>query len=122
MIVVLYVLSAAPLYIIASRTNAERAWLAWVPILSIFLLAGLAADEGGPVLGAGFFLLVLLLIPIVNILVIGSRWADIAENNRQRRLWGWLVPVGYLALGLPALVPMWVIALRTPRAGPAAAA
>lgn len=121
-ILVMYIPSAAPLYIIARRTRAEHAWFAWVPLLNIFLLAGLAADEGGPVLGGGIFLLVLLLIPLVGFFVIGSKWADIAEHNKQKRRWGWFVALGYLLLLVPSLIPLWVIALRTPRTGTVVAA
>lgn len=58
---VFYVFVAYCLMVIAKKTNTPNGWMAWIPILNIYLLCKAAGKPG--------WWLILLLIPIVNLVV-----------------------------------------------------
>jgi len=68
----LYVLVSFCLHIIARKTDTSSAWLAWIPIVNLYLLCTIAGQSGW-----WFFL---FFIPIVNIIVYIYIWMNIAET------------------------------------------
>lgn len=92
-----YLYMALALQTIAAKTNTPNAWLAWIPLVNIFLMLGVAKKP------AWWFLL--FLIPLVNIVISILVWMAIAEARRKPNWWGILtiVPLvnfvvpGYLA-------------------------
>ncbi len=96
-LLVLYVYHALALQTIATKTNTENPWFAWVPILNIILMLNIAKKP--------IWWIILCLIPLVNIVIIIIVWMGIAEARNKPNWWGILliVPVanlivpGYLA-------------------------
>ena len=94
---VMYVYHALALQTIATKTNTENPWLAWIPILNIILMLNIAKK---PV-----WWILLFLIPLANIVIYVILWMGIAEARNKPNWWGILtiVPVvnlivpGYLA-------------------------
>ena len=96
-IVVLYVYHALALQTIATKTNTENAWFAWIPILNIILMLNIVKKP--------IWWILLFLIPLANIVVYVILWMGVAEARNKPNWWGILtiVPVvnlivpGYLA-------------------------
>lgn len=96
-LLVAYVYHALALQTIATKTNTENPWFAWIPILNIILMLNIAKKP--------IWWIVLFLIPIVNIVFIILVWMGIAEARNKPNWWGILVIVpvaniivpGYLA-------------------------
>jgi len=89
-----YVVYSLLLYLIANKLGHESAWLAWVPLINLFLMCDLA--------GKSWLWMLLLCVPLVNIIVIIMLWMNIAEARGKASLWGILaiVPVGNLVMML----------------------
>lgn len=95
--IVIYVYVAYSLQVIANKTNTENSWLAWIPIVNIYLMCKIAGKPG--------WWLILFLIPIVNIVVGIIVFMKIAELRGKPNWVGilWILPVvgliipGYLA-------------------------
>lgn len=64
---------------IAKRTNTKDPWMAWVPILNIYLLCKIAGKPG--------WWLILFIIPLVNIVISIIVWMRISEALKKP---GWL--------------------------------
>lgn len=94
-----YVYIAFCLMTISHKTSTEHGWMAWVPILNLYLVCKVAGKSG--------WWMVLLLIPLVNIVAAIILWMKIAEARGFASWWGVLaiIPVvnlfaqGYLAFG-----------------------
>jgi len=94
---VMYVYIALALQTIATKTSTPNAWLAWIPIVNIFLALAIAKKP--------MWWFILFLIPLVNIVMAVIVWMGIAEARQKPNWWGILmiVPVanlivpGYLA-------------------------
>jgi tetratricopeptide (TPR) repeat protein len=94
----LYLFSCAMLFLIAEKTNTGLAWLAFVPIAQIYILAKAAGKPG--------WWLILLLVPLVNIVVFLVVSVGIARRRGKSVLWGilmfipctTLIALGYLGL------------------------
>jgi hypothetical protein len=92
-----YVYFALATQTIANKTGTPNAWLAWIPIVSIFLMLDIAKKP--------MWWFILFLIPLVNIVMAVIVWMAIAEARNKPNWWGILtiVPVanlvvpGYLA-------------------------
>jgi len=92
-----YVYMALALQTIATKTNTENAWLAWIPIANIFLMLNIAKKP--------LWWFVLCLVPLVNLVILIMVWMAVAEARHKPNWWGILtiVPVanivvpGYLA-------------------------
>lgn len=97
LIAVFYIYFALALQTIATKTNTENAWLAWIPIVNLFLMVNIAQKPG--------WWFILCLIPFVNVVMLIIIWMAIAERRGKPSWWGimWIVPVmnlilpGYLA-------------------------
>lgn len=92
-----YIYVALALQTIANKTNTANAWLAWIPLVNIFLMVNIAQKPG--------WWFILCLIPFVNIVMFIIIWMAIAERRGKPSWWGimLIVPVmniimpGYLA-------------------------
>jgi hypothetical protein len=92
-----YVYVALALQTIATKTNTENAWFAWIPIANIFLMLSIAKKP--------MWWFILFLVPLANIVVAIMVWMAVAEARHKPNWWGILtiVPVvnivvpGYLA-------------------------
>ena len=88
-----YIYFALALQTIATKTNTEKAWWAWVPIIQVILMLNIAKK---PV-----WWLVLLLIPLVNIVIGIIVWMAIAEARQKPNWWGILVIVPVVGIIVP---------------------
>jgi hypothetical protein len=84
---ILYIVFAFPLFVIATKTGTENAWMAFVPILNIYLMVTVAGLE--------WWYLLLFFVPCVNLFVSIYVWWQICEARNKP---GWvsllmLVPV-----------------------------
>jgi len=92
-----YVYHALALQTIASKTNTENAWLAWIPIANIILMLNIARKP--------IWWIVLFFVPLVNIVIAVLLLMGIAEARNKPNWWGilWILPLigiivpGYLA-------------------------
>lgn len=92
-----YVYFSVSLSTIASKTNTENGWFAWIPILNIVLMLNIAHKP--------LWWFLLMLIPLVNIIIGIMVWMAIAEARGKPSWWGILMIVplvnfvvpGYLA-------------------------
>jgi hypothetical protein len=90
---VMYVYVALALQTIATKTNTENAWLAWIPIVNIILMCNIAKK---PV-----WWIILCLIPLVNIVIFIILWMGIAEARGKPNWWGILMIVPVVSLIVP---------------------
>ncbi|MFH1867499.1 MAG: DUF5684 domain-containing protein [Candidatus Omnitrophota bacterium] len=94
---IIYTYFSLCLFMIARKAAPETAWLAWLPIINIFLMFSIA--------GRSYLLFILLFVPVVNILILALLWTGIAEACSKPAWVGLLmfIPVvnffvlGYLA-------------------------
>lgn len=92
-----YVYYSLALQTIAKKTNTENAWLAWIPIVNVFLMLNIAKKP--------LWWFILCLIPFVNLIILIIVWMAIAEARNKPSWWGimLIVPIvniivpGYLA-------------------------
>jgi hypothetical protein len=82
-----YAFMAITLQMIAGKTGTSDAWMAWVPVLNVYLMCKIAGKPGWWVL--------LFFIPFVNVVATVMVWMGIAEA-RQKPAW----------LGVLMLVPI----------------
>jgi hypothetical protein len=91
---VIYVYHALALQTIATKTNTENPWFAWIPILNIILMLNIAKKP--------IWWIILFLIPLVNIVIIIIVWMGIAEARNKPNWWGILLIVPVVNLIVPA--------------------
>ena len=91
--VVAYVYIALCLQRMAQKTNTENTWMAWIPILNIYLLVTIAGKPG--------WWFILLLIPLVNIIVAIMLWMAVAERCGKQSWLGILIIVPLINLVIP---------------------
>lgn len=92
-----YIYVSLALQTIATKTGTQNGWLAWIPIINIFLMLDIAKKP--------LWWFILFLIPLVNIVMAIIVWMGIAEARQKPNWWGILtiVPIanllvpGYLA-------------------------
>ena len=91
---VLYVYHALALQTIATKTNTENPWFAWIPILNIILMLNIAKKP--------IWWILLFLIPLANIVIAIIVWMGIAEARNKPNWWGILLIVPVVNLIVPA--------------------
>ena len=91
---VFYVYHALALQTIATKTNTENPWFAWIPILNIILTLNIAKKP--------IWWIVLFLIPLANIVIYVILWMGIAEARNKPNWWGILTIVPVVNLIVPA--------------------
>lgn len=86
-----YAYFAFCLQMIAGKTgNTEDSWMAWIPIVNIYLLCKMAGMPGWWVL--------LFFIPLVNIVIIVLVWMEIASALGKSNLLGLLMIIPFVNL------------------------
>ncbi|HLY59372.1 MAG TPA: DUF5684 domain-containing protein [Terriglobia bacterium] len=88
-----YVYIALALSTIAKKTNTENPWMAWIPIVNVYLMVMIAKKE--------WWWLLLCLIPFVNIVIYIILWMAIAEARHKPNWWGILIIVPFVGLIVP---------------------
>ena len=89
-----YVYLGLTLHFIANKTGTQDAWMAWVPILNVYLMCRIAGKPG--------WWVVLFFIPIVNIIMSVLVWMGIAEARNKPAWLGVLMLVPIANLVIPA--------------------
>lgn len=96
-LLVAYVYHALALQTIATKTNTENGWLAWIPIANLILMLNIARKP--------IWWIILFFIPLVGFVMLVLVWMGIAEARNKPNWWGILMIVppvniivpGYLA-------------------------
>ena len=88
-----YVYVALALSTIATKTNTENPWLAWIPIANVVLMLNIAKK---PV-----WWIILFLIPFVSIVIAIIVWMGVAEARGKPNWWGILLIVPVVGLIVP---------------------
>lgn len=88
-----YIYMALALQTIANKTSTQNAWLAWIPIVNVFLMLEIAKKP------AWWF--ILFLVPLVNIVVAIMVWMGIAVARKKPDWWGILMIVPIVNLVVP---------------------
>jgi len=88
-----YVYFALALSTIATKTNTENPWLAWIPIANVVLMLNIAKK---PV-----WWIILFLIPFVSIVIAIIVWMGVAEARGKPNWWGILLIVPVAGLIVP---------------------
>lgn len=78
---------------IANKTDTENAWMAWVPILNIWLLCEIGGKPGWWVL--------LMFIPIINIVMTVLIWMAVSDAREKSPFLGVLMLIPFLNLIVP---------------------
>jgi len=92
----LYVYMALALQTIATKTNTENSWLAWIPIANLVLMLNIAKKP--------IWWIVLFLIPLVNIVIAIMVWMGVAEARGKPSWWGILTIVPVANLVVPGVL------------------
>jgi len=87
-----YIYLALTLMFIAKKTGTPNAWMAWIPILNLYLMCKAAGKSG--------IWIILLLLPVVNVVAMILLWAGMAQRLGRPGWWGilMLIPVVNLVL------------------------
>ncbi len=91
-----YAYSAICLMLIAKKSAVSGAWMAWVPILNIYLMCKAAGKSG--------LWIILFLIPFVNIIAVVLVWVAISERLGRPGWWGILMLVPVANLIIPGIL------------------
>lgn len=112
-----YVYAAITLMFIAKKTGTSNAWMAWIPILNLYLMCKAAGKSG--------LWIILLCLPFVNVVAIILLWAGIAQRLGRPGWWGllMLIPVlNFVLMGILAFSKSRqpIVPVTAPSAVPAA--
>ena len=88
-----YAYIAFSIQMIANKTGTDNSWMAWVPILNIWLLCEIGGRPG--------WWVVLMFIPLVNIIVATMIWGAVSEARGKASWLGILILLPLLNLVLP---------------------
>lgn len=88
-----YIYFALALQTIATKTNTENSWLAWIPIANIVLMLNVAKKP--------LWWILLFLVPLVNIVMAVIVWMAVAEARNKPNWWGILTIVPFVNLIVP---------------------
>lgn len=102
-VVAMYVYMAYVLQVMAKKTGTPNGWLAWIPLVNVFLMLKIA--------GKSYWWFLLLCIPFVNLVIIIILYMALAERLGHPAWVGVLVIVpfvniivpGYLAFAKPSI-------------------
>ena len=101
LLIVYYVVFAVCLYKIAKRTKTENAFLAFIPIGNIYLMVEIAQK---PI----WWLVVLIIVPIVNIIFAILTFMAIAKRMGRPSWWG-VIAVLFSGI-IVGLIPLAIMA------------
>jgi len=88
-----YVYFALALSTIATKTNTENAWLAWIPIANLILMLNVAKKP--------IWWILLFLIPLVNVIISIIVWMEVAKARGKPDWWGILTIVPVVGIAVP---------------------
>jgi Family of unknown function (DUF5684) len=88
-----YAYFALALQTIATKTQTENAWLAWIPLANLFLMLMVAKKP--------LWWFILFLIPLVNLVMLIIVWMAVAEARGKPNWWGVLMIVPLANLVVP---------------------
>lgn len=91
-----YVYMSLALQTIATKTNTDNAWLAWIPIANVFLMLSIAKKP--------MWWFLLLLVPLINIVIGIMVWMAVAEARGKPNWWGILTIVPVANLVVPGVL------------------
>jgi hypothetical protein len=94
---VIYVYASYCLMKIAQKLGVENAWMAWIPVVNIWVMCQAARKE--------WWWMLLCFVPLINIIAFCVLWMGIAENRGKPSWVGLLILIplvnfvmmGYLA-------------------------
>ena len=89
-----YIYFAFCLQVLAQKTKTTNAWLAWIPILNVFLMLNIAQKP--------LWWAVLILVPLVNIVIGIIIWMAIAQRRGKPSWWGILTIIPVIGILVPA--------------------
>ena len=92
----MYVYFAYCFQLIAQKTNTPDGWMAWVPILNIYLMCMVAKRPG--------WWLILVFIPFINLIIFVILWMDVAKARGKPGWLGILLLVPIVNLVLPGYI------------------
>jgi len=90
---VAYVYHSLALQTIATKTNTENPWLAWIPIVQIILMLNIARKP--------IWWIILFFIPLVGLVMLVLVWMGIAEARNKPNWWGILIIVPVVNIIVP---------------------
>ena len=88
--VAIYAYIAYALQTIAKKTNTKDEWLAWIPIVNLYLMVKIAKKPG--------WWVILLLIPLVHIVFTAIIWVEIAKIRNKPEWLGILMIIPFFNL------------------------
>ncbi len=89
----IYIYMSLALQTIAKKTNTPNGWMAWIPIVNVFLMLNIAKKP--------LWWFILCLIPLVQIVIFIIIWMKIAEARQKPNWWGILMIVPLVQLIVP---------------------
>jgi hypothetical protein len=89
----LYAYMALAVQTIATKTNTENPWLAWIPIVNLLLLVNIAKKP--------IWWFILFFIPLVGIVIAIIVWMGVAEARGKPNWWGVLLIIPLVGLIVP---------------------
>ncbi len=89
----LYIYMSLALQTIANKTGTANAWLAWIPVVNLFLLLSIAKKP--------LWWFLLFLIPLVNLIFLVIVWMEVAKACRKPDWLGGLMIVPLVNIVLP---------------------
>ncbi len=91
-----YVYGSIVLMKIAKKTNTPNSWMAWVPVLNLYLLCQIA--------GKSIIWFVMFFLPFINIVAMVVLWSAIAEKKGRPAWWGVLMLVPVVNVVIPGIL------------------
>lgn len=97
---VVYVYFCYSLMVIAKKTDTEHSWMAWIPLVNVYLMCQIAGKPGW-----WTFVIVFLIPPIGVPILWVIVWMGIAEARGRPSWWGllWLIPPPF-SLVVPGII------------------
>lgn len=92
----LYIYLTLCVYIIANKTNTANTWLAWIPVVHLYLTCKIADKPG--------WWTILFFIPFVNIIIAVIVWMGIARAREKPSWLGILIIIPVVNLVIPGIL------------------
>jgi hypothetical protein len=88
-----YAYIAFSIQTIANKTGTDNAWMAWIPILNIWLLCEIGGKPG--------WWVILMFIPFINIVMTVLIWMAVSDARQKSPFLGVLMLIPFLNLFVP---------------------
>ncbi|NQT49729.1 hypothetical protein HQ571_03490 [Candidatus Kuenenbacteria bacterium] len=83
LVVAMYVYTSLCLHFIAKKTSTKHPWLAWIPLVNIFLMLMIGK--------LSFWWILILFVPLANLIFIIYLWVKITEARGKEKWLGVLM-------------------------------